>query len=132
MFSRSHFLVLLACATVSTGAVANTKKSLSWQVKNLTWTKSYEKGFEEFVASIGKAKQAGVCHTTAACIKSPVANPQFYNLNPVELHDVFSDCADLPYILRAYFSWMNDLPFTYPVQLTQAPIKSAETEALLA
>ncbi len=132
MFSRSHLLFLLTFAAVSNGAMANTKKPLAWQVKNLTWTKSYEKGYEEFVASIGKAKQAGVCHTTAACIKSPVANPQFYNLNPAQLQDVFSDCADLPYILRAYYSWMNDLPFTYPVELTQAPLKTAEAEALMA
>jgi len=112
-------------------SMADTKKPLAWQIKNKTWTKSYEKSYEEFVASLGKAKQAGVCHTTSACIKSPIANPQFYNLNPSSLMDVFSDCADLPYILRAYFSWMNDLPFTYPVELTQAPLKSAEAEILM-
>lgn len=132
MLSRAHFLLLLTSLTVSTGAMANTKKSLNWQVKNLTWNKSYEKSYEEFVAKIGKAKQAGICHTTAACIKSPIANPKFYNLNPAQLQDVYSDCADLPYILRAYFSWMNDLPFTYPVSLTQAPLKSAEADILLA
>lgn len=131
MFSRSNLLMLIACSVVSTGAIGNTKKTLTWQVKNLTWTKSYEKSYEEFITSIGKAKQAGVCHTTAACIKSPIANPQYYNLNPAQLQDVFSDCADLPYILRAYFSWMNDLPFTYPVELTQAPLKNAETEILM-
>lgn len=131
MFSRVHILLIIVCSSISFGAVANSKKSTVWQVKNKTWTKSFEKSYEEFVASIGKAKQAGVCHTTSDCIKSPVANPQFYNLNPDQLMDVFSDCADLPYILRAYFSWMNDLPFTYPVELTPAPIKNAETEILL-
>lgn len=131
MFFRVHVLLILICSSVSLGAVANSKKPISWQIKNKTWTKSYEKSYEEFIASIGKAKQAGVCHTTSDCIKSPVANPQFYNLNPDQLMDVFSDCADLPYILRAYFSWMNDLPFTYPVELTPAPIKNAETEILL-
>ena len=130
MFSRSCILFILISTTISTGVVAETKKSLNWQVKNLTWTKSYEKSYEEFITAIGKAKQAGVCHTTAACIKSPIANPYYYNLNPAELNSVFSDCADLPYILRAYFSWMNDLPFSYPVDLTQAPLKSAEAEAL--
>lgn len=130
MFSRSQVLLILICCSFSVSSFANTKKPLAWQIKNKTWTKSYEKSYEEFVASLGKAKQAGVCHTTSACIKSPIANPQYYNLNPDSLMDVFSDCADLPYILRAYFSWMNDLPFTFPIELTQAPLKSAETEIL--
>lgn len=132
MFSKTHVFLLLVCSTLSFSSFANSKKPLAWQIKNKTWTKSYEKSYEEFVASIGKAKQAGVCHTTSACIKSPVANPQYYNLNPDSLMSVFSDCADLPYILRAYFSWMNDLPFTYPVELSQAPLKSAEADALMA
>lgn len=131
MISRSHILLILLCCSVSTSSWANSKKPLAWQIKNKTWTKTFEKSYEEFIASIGKAKQAGVCHTTGDCIKSPVANPQFYNLNPDQLINVFSDCADLPYILRAYFSWMNDLPFTYPVALTPAPIRNAETDAIM-
>lgn len=131
MLFKSHLLLVLVCSTLSVSSMANTKKSVTWQIKNNTWTKSFEKSYEEFVASLGKAKQAGVCHTTSACIKSPVANPQFYNLNPDQLVDVFADCADLPYVLRAYFSWMNDLPFSYPVNLTPAPIKTAETQMLL-
>lgn len=131
MFSKSNILVCLMLSVFSVSAMAETKKPLTWQIKNKTWNKSFEKSYEEFVASLGKAKQAGACHTTSACIKSPIANPQFYNLNPNSLMDVFSDCADLPYILRAYFSWMNDLPFTYPVELTQAPLRSAEAEMLM-
>jgi hypothetical protein len=131
MFSKAHVLIILLCSSLSVSSYANSKKPLAWQIKNKTWTKSYEKSYEEFIASIGKAKQAGVCHTTSDCIKSSIANPQFYNLNPDSLMDVFSDCADLPYILRAYFSWMNDLPFTYPVELTQAPLRSAEADALM-
>lgn len=131
MFSKTHVLLILLCSSLSVSSYANSKKPLAWQIKNKTWTKSYDKSYEEFIASIGKAKQAGVCHTTSDCIKSPIANPQFYNLNPDSLMDVFSDCADLPYILRAYFSWMNDLPFTYPVELTQAPLRSAEADVLM-
>ena len=132
MFSRPFIFLILVSSAVSTSAVANTKKTTAWQVKNLTWTKSYEKSYEEFITSIGKAKKAGVCHTTASCLKSPIANPQYYNSNPTQLQDVYSDCADLPYILRAYFSWMNDLPFSYPVALTQAPLKSDQANALQA
>ena len=125
-------IMLLLPLSISLDAIASSKKPLTWQVKNRTWTKSIDKSYEEFVAGIGKAKKAGVCHTTNDCLKSPVANPRYYNLNPDKLIEVYSDCADLPYILKAYFSWMNDLAFTYPTALSPAPIKNAETEALIA
>lgn len=124
-------LVLMA-VLVAAPVYANGKKPITWQVKNKTWNKTFEKSYEEFIATLGKAKKSGACNTTSECLKSPVANPRFYNLNSNELDDVFSDCADLPYILRAYFSWMNDLPFAYPINLTPAPIKSPELPALLA
>jgi hypothetical protein len=123
-------LLTLTILSVPSFSEANTKKSLSWEIKNPVWTKSFDKSYEEFIATIGKAKKNGACHTTSDCLKSPVANPRFYNLNPENLKDVFADCADLPYTLRAYFSWMNDLPFSYPVNLTPAAWSSPEADAL--
>ena len=101
---------------------ANDKKPLTWQIKNTVWTKKFESSYEEFIATLGKAKKEGYCHTTNSCLKNARANPRFYNLNPTNLRNVFADCADLPYTLRAYFSWMNDLPFSYPSTLT--PVNS--------
>lgn len=132
MLNKQFLLLALILSSASFSAHADGKKSLTWQIKNKTWNKSYEKSYEEFIATLGKGKKAGFCHTTGDCLKNPKANPRYYNLNPEGLSDVYADCADLPYILRAYFSWMNDLPFTYPVNLTPAPIKSPETPALLA
>lgn len=132
MTTKPYALLILLTAAMPMSISANTKKPLTWQIKNTAWTKSIDKSYEEFVATIGKAKKAGVCHTTSDCIKSPIANPKYYNLNPDNLVNVYSDCADLPYILKAYFSWMNDLPFTYPINLTPAPLKGPETDALLA
>ncbi|MBC7427355.1 MAG: hypothetical protein H7336_02005 [Bacteriovorax sp.] len=124
-------LLVSIILTISFATDASAKKPLLWQVKNTAWTKSIDKSYEEFVSGIGKAKQAGICNTTSECIKSPVANPKYFNLNPDQLMDVYSDCADLPYILKAYFSWMNDLAFTYPVNMTTAPMKGPETNILL-
>lgn len=132
MIQNLKALTFIVIAMTSTSIYANTKKPLTWQIKNTSWNKSTEKSYEEFVAAIGKAKRAGICHTTGQCIKSPIANPKYYNLNPSNLSDVYSDCADLPYILKAYFSWMNDLPFAYPVHLTQSSAKGPESESLLA
>jgi hypothetical protein len=133
MYVRTSLMAfILLSSTLSFNLHADTKKPLAWQIKNKAWTKSYDKSFEEFVATLGKAKKAGVCRTTGECIKSPVANPRYYNLNPSQLRDVYSDCADLPDILKAYFSWMNDLPFTYPINLTAAAAKNAEAQAIQA
>jgi hypothetical protein len=117
MKMNAFFIFFLIVVSVN-AASANIKKSLRWQIKNTSWTKSIDKSYKEFVAGIGMAKRAGICHTTAACIKNPVANPKYYNLNPAGLQNVYADCADLPYVLKAYFSWMNDLPFTFPIVLT--------------
>jgi hypothetical protein len=113
------FVLFAQSMMVMTGqALADVKKPLAWQIKNPTWTKSFESSYEEFIATLGKAKSAGHCKTTDSCLKNPLANPRYYHLNPSNLRNVTADCADLPYILRAYFSWMNDLPFSYPTKLS--------------
>jgi hypothetical protein len=122
----------LVIHTLSNSTYANTKKPLEWKIVNTTWTKSFEKSYEEFVATIGMASKEGFCHTTNDCLRSPKANPRFYHLNPDRLKNVFSDCADLPYILRAYFSWMNDLPFTFPTLLTPSPDQSPGSQWIVA
>lgn len=95
-------------------------KDLRWRIKNYTWNETYERSYQEFIRALGKARKKGLCRTTDECLRSPEANPQFYQLNPKKLKNVFTDCADLPYILRAYFAWMNDLPFSYPTDLVEA------------
>jgi formylglycine-generating enzyme required for sulfatase activity len=70
------------------------------------WTDADERDYGEFVAAIGDSD----CTTVNACLKI-AANP-FRNSDPPNV--VFtSDCANLPYILRAYFAWKRGLPFSY-------------------
>lgn len=116
----------------SLGVQAETKKSLRWSIQHKTWSKTHEKNFEEFISTLGKAKKNGVCHTTNNCLKSPIANPKYYRLNPANIGDIYSDCADLPYILRGYFAWMNDLPFTFPNALSQSAPDTPRNTALKA
>lgn len=129
---KMNTAMVIALSLYCADTFANTKKSTSWQIKNSAWTKTHEKNFEEFIATLGKAKKAGFCHTTNDCLTHPQANPKYYNLNPVGLKSVYSDCADLPYILRAYFSWMNDLPFSYPTGLSQNAPDTPENVVLKA
>ncbi|MBU6442550.1 MAG: hypothetical protein KGR48_01460 [Alphaproteobacteria bacterium] len=70
------------------------------------WSEADERGFGEFLRSLGDSN----CHTVNSCLHGP-GNP-FRASDPVNV--VFrSDCADLPYILRAYYAWKRGLPFSY-------------------
>ncbi len=100
-------------------------KDLAWSVKKIEWSASDEKSFQEFVRGIGRAKEKRLCSTTENCIKNKDANPMFVNRNPQGL-SIFSDCADLPHVLRGYFAWMNDLPFSFPTGVGKA--SSQETK----
>lgn len=95
----------------------NAQASLRWEIER-EWNSSEEELFSEFIANIGKAIKARKCKTTDECLRSPVANPLFAKTNPENMISIFSDCADLPYILRAYFAFMRKLPFVYPKGVT--------------
>ncbi len=95
------------------------KKSTTWQVKHEKWTKQHEKLYQEFVQKLGEAREEKKCRTTYGCLINPVANPMYYNKNPKDLRSIHADCADLPYVLRTYFAWMNDLPLSYPTSITK-------------
>jgi hypothetical protein len=78
-----------------------------------SWTERDEKGFEEFVQKIGESS----CRTMHGCLIGAQSNPLFRASNPPGMH-FYADCADLPYMLRAYYAWKNGLPFSYSTSVT--------------
>lgn len=96
------------------------EKKLRWKITNPTWTEDFELQYQNFIHTMGVARKNNACHTTDQCLRSNLANPLYAAKNPAGLQSIFSDCADLPYVLRAYFAWMNDLPFTFPTDLVEA------------
>ena len=70
------------------------------------WTAQDERGFGEFITAIGESQ----CHTVNDCLHGG-DNP-FRASDPPGVH-FESDCADLPYVLRAYYAWKRGLPFSY-------------------
>ena len=75
------------------------------------WSPTYEHQYEQFVVAIGGAVAAGRCATLSACLNNPALNPLFERgARPMHFR---ADCADVPYILRAYFSYRHQLPFAY-------------------
>ncbi|HEY5049163.1 MAG TPA: formylglycine-generating enzyme family protein [Rhizomicrobium sp.] len=70
------------------------------------WTDEDERVYGEFVQAIGDSG----CTTVDACLKG-AWNP-FHASDPPTEH-FYSDCAQFPYVLRAYFAWKRGLPFSY-------------------
>ena len=70
------------------------------------WTAQDEREFADFVTAIGESG----CRTVNSCLHG-AGNPFRASDSPDIAFE--SDCADLPYVLRAYFAWKRGLPFSY-------------------
>ncbi|HWD26515.1 MAG TPA: hypothetical protein VG387_05080 [Rhizomicrobium sp.] len=80
--------------------------STYYVVRTDRWTAADERGFGEFITSIGDSD----CRTVDQCLHGP-GNP-FRASDPDGIY-FRSDCADLPYVLRFYYAWKRGLPFAY-------------------
>ncbi len=92
----------LTAAFAEVPAAVNTGKS--WKVYKERWDTGDEAGYAEFVQGIGRSN----CASLEACLKSD-ANPYRSDSDP----SLRGDCADMAYILRAYYAWKNGLPFSF-------------------
>jgi hypothetical protein len=88
-------------------------QSSTWVVQKNEWTVQDENNFSDWIAQIGVSG----CRTFDECIKSQKSNPQYATLTPKNFFFA-ADCADLPYMFRAYFAWANQLPFDYVSRVT--------------
>ena len=81
-------------------------QDLAYRVLHDSWTDADERGYGEFNQALADSG----CHSVNQCLRSS-ANP-FAKSDP-PTGEFFSDCADLPYYLRAYYAWKRGLPFSY-------------------
>lgn len=100
-----YFLIVLGTLLLSQTALA---QSFNWTVVHDKWSAAHEQKFSEFVQIMGDSG----CNTLNKCLTSPSSNPFYVNRTP-KTHRFLADCADLPFALRAYFAWMEGLPFDY-------------------
>ncbi len=70
------------------------------------WSDADERGYGEFLTSLGESK----CRTVNDCMHG-AGNP-FRASDPEGIY-FKADCADFPYFLRAYYAWKRGLPFSY-------------------
>lgn len=93
-------------------AIPSSSGKQQWKVTRAEWTPDDEVAYGEFIRLIGESQ----CKTTHECLTSPEANPKYHATNPPNMQ-FFADCADLPFVLRAYFAWKNGLPFSFSAAL---------------
>lgn len=98
-------LLALALSLAPTFALA--QEDGRWVIRQTNWDISHDVAFANFVKTMGRSS----CNNVDDCIKSREANI-YYGTDPLHRR-FYSDCADFPFFLRAYFSWKNSLPFSY-------------------
>ena len=80
----------------------------AWKIRRDRWTAQDEVEYGRWLLTIGQLVRAGKCGSFTACLNSP-GNPL---RKEGEVFDFYTDCADLAYQARAYFSWKKGLPFS--------------------
>lgn len=81
-------------------------ETLEWRILKDHWSEADERGYSDFVRRIGESD----CNTVDSCMKS--AANTYKESDPPRVF-YYADCADFPYLLRAYYAWKNGLPFSY-------------------
>ena len=89
-----------------------------WVVRKTHWSQEDELGYAAFVYRIG----ASNCRSLDSCLKSE-ANPFRAEVDPY----LPGDCADMAYVLRAYYAWKMALPFSYQSAMRTADGKRQDT-----
>jgi len=79
-------------------------KGPTWRVYKRSWSQADEDGYSAFVKAIGYQQ----CSSLEICLASE-ANPYRHE----DDDEFIGDCADMAYMLRAYYAWKNGLPFSY-------------------
>lgn len=98
--------------TISALLIATTAHAQAWKVCRSQWTEQDEKVYGDFVERICDSKYGNL----NKFIKDPKVNPLYgeedknFNLSP--------DCADLPYMIRAYVAYKLRLPFSYVSEIS--------------
>lgn len=87
-----------------------------WRIEREAWSAADEREYEAFIAGLGE----DACDNVHRCLTSPTANPRFHDKQPQTMQ-FFADCADLPFMLRAYFAWHRGLPFSFSVRYGSHP-----------
>src|SRR6266545_3517226 len=118
--SRARILALAVIALIVAGCEVASRRSarpiddrtsLVWPAARV-WNAHLEREYGAFVGRLGAAVEAGRCDRLDMCLADPEANALYDPEIDAGLR-LDLDCADLPYVLRAYYSFKRGLPFGF-------------------
>ena len=84
----------------------------AWKLSRNFWAEEDEKIYQKFVNKLGKSKYSSL----VKFIRDPKANP-LYGSEDKKI-SLYPDCADLPYMIRAYVAYKLRLPFSYVSEIS--------------
>ena len=102
------FLFVVGCLF----SITSVLEAGAWVLSGARWTEKDEKVYEDFVKALGESGYGNVNRF----VKDSKLNPLYgeedkvFNLSP--------DCADLPYVVRAYVAYKLRLPFLYMTDIS--------------
>jgi hypothetical protein len=98
--------------------------AMPYTVTHADWTAGDEAQYDKFVTQIGSAIAAHKCNTVKKCMRDPKIN--LYAAKDPAGAFFYADCAEFPYLLRAYFAYQNHLPFSYAnnTRMNMKPVAS--------
>jgi hypothetical protein len=83
----------------------------AWTARH-QWSDSYEAEYSRWVEQLFADRKGSL----AACLRNPAGNSLYSDED--RNNSIYCDCADLPYLLRAYFSYKKRLPFSFNVTIS--------------
>ncbi len=95
--------------------VLATKQKCPWVVKKALWSADDELGFQNFVSALGKSKCSSADRCLSASTNILLSEEDMFNT-------YYTDCADLPYYLRAYYAYKKGLPVSFVMQIRPVPL----------
>lgn len=99
-------LVGVAWLSAAPARADDVEHSFLYEVRYDHWTDADERAYGEFIRAIGDSQ----CRTVDSCLHG-AWNP--FAASDPDAYEFHSDCAELPYVLRAYFAFKRGLPFSY-------------------
>ncbi len=75
------------------------------------WDEEAEGEYSRWVEQLGRVRGERGCLRLQSCLENPEANSLW--TDGEKWPRLFADCADLPYVLRAYFSYKTGRPFQF-------------------
>ena len=102
--------------------VKSFNQAMPWKVTKDSWSQADEQGYSAFVKKLGYGK----CNNLDKCLSSESINSLISEEDMKNIY--YSDCADLPYYVRAYYAYKNQLPFSF-VSGTQPVALNPEQQA---